>query len=221
MPSILITGANRGIGLELARQYKAAGWDVVGTARDPASATALAGLGAEVVPLEVAEDASIAALATKLKGRKFDILMNNAGINSRSSTFGSIDSEDWLRLFRVNTIAPIKVLEAFADNLTGRKIAAFISSMMGSVTHAEGGAYLYRSSKAALNSAVKNLSIDLQPRGITCILLHPGWVQTDMGGKEAAVTPKDSVTGLKSVLDKADASYNGKFLNFDGGEWPW
>jgi NAD(P)-dependent dehydrogenase (short-subunit alcohol dehydrogenase family) len=221
MPSILITGANRGIGLELARQYKAAGWDVVGTAREPAKATELAKLGAEVVPLEVADDASIAALRERLKGRKFDILMNNAGINARSQDFGSFQSDEWMRLFRVNTVAPVKMLEAFADSLTGKKIAAFISSMMGSITNAEGGAYFYRSSKAALNSAVKNLSIELAPRGITCIMLHPGWVQTDMGGKEAAVTPKDSVNGLKAVLDKADASTNGKFINFDGTEWPW
>jgi NAD(P)-dependent dehydrogenase (short-subunit alcohol dehydrogenase family) len=147
--------------------------------------------------------------------------MNNAGINARSQEFGSLDSDEWMRLFRVNTVAPVKVFEAFADSLTGKKIAAFTSTVMGSITNASGGLYFYRSSKAALNAAVKNLSIDLAPRGITFILLHPGWVQTDMGGKEAPVTVKDSAKGLKAVLDKADASYNGKFINFDGNEWPW
>jgi len=227
MPTVLITGASRGIGLEFSRQYAAQGWKVLAACRNPAGATDLNKLNGDVslFALDVDDDNSINQLAERLKGVPIDVLINNAGISGRASgTLGSVSSEDWLQVLRTNTIAPLKMAEAFADNVAAskdRKLVA-ITSRLGSIELNDGGGmYSYRSSKAALNAAWKSLSLDLKGKKITCVVFHPGWVQTDMGGKSAPVLPKDSVAGMSKVIAGLKPSDTGKFFNYDGAALAW
>lgn len=227
MPTVLITGASRGIGLEFARQYAAQGWKVLAACRNPAGAIELNKLNGDVslFALDVDDDDSIKQLAERLKGVPIDVLINNAGISGRGSgTLGSVDSKDWLQVLRTNTIAPLKMAEAFADNVaasTERKLVA-ITSRLGSIALNDGGGmYSYRSSKAALNAAWKSLSLDLKGKKVTCVVFHPGWVQTDMGGKSAPVLPKDSVAGMSKVIAGLKPSDTGKFFNYDGAPLAW
>lgn len=227
MPTVLITGANRGIGLALARQYLADGWKVIATAREPGDATALSALKGDlsVEALEVTDDEAVADLAGRLAGTPIDLLFNNAGIAGREAgNLGSIDSETWLETFRVNAIAPIKVSEAFVPHVaaSGKKQIAFVSSRLGSITlNLEGGRYGYRSSKAALNMAAKSLAVDLKPKGITVIVLHPGHVATDMGGASAPVSPDESASGMRRQLAAATPADTGAFINYDGERFAW
>jgi len=224
MPSIFITGANRGLGLEFARQYAAAGWEVIATCREPAKATALNKLGVEVLALDVGDPDQVAAIAHKLAGRPIDVLLNNAGIYGEDQNFGRIDVGQWERVFRINTMAPIKLAEALLPNvLAGRKrLMVFITSLMGSIAdNSGGGSYIYRSSKAALNAAVKSLSVDLAGQGVTALLLHPGWVQTDMGGSGAPTQIPDSIAGMRQVIDHVHPGQKLRYLDFRGKELPW
>jgi len=224
MSSIFITGANRGLGLEFARQYAAAGWEVIATCREPAKATALNKLGVEVLALDVGDPGGVSAIAHKLAGRPIDILLNNAGIYGEDQNFGRIDVGQWERVFRINTMAPIKLAEALLPNvLAGRKrLMVFITSLMGSIAdNSGGGSYIYRSSKAALNAAVKSLSVDLAGQGVTALLLHPGWVQTDMGGSGAPTQIPDSITGMRQVIDHVHPGQPLRYLDFRGKELPW
>lgn len=227
MPTVLITGANRGIGLALTQQYLADGWSVIATARDPKAATALSALKGDlrVEALEVVDDKAIAALAETLSSTAIDLLFNNAGISGRESgTLGSIDSDVWMETFRVNAVAPIKVAEAFVSHVAAseKKMMAFVSSRLGSIgLNLEGGRYGYRSSKAALNMAAKSLAVDLAPKGIIVIALHPGHVATDMGGKSAPVTPDASAAGMRRELAAAGKADNGTFINYDGERFGW
>src|SRR5205085_331569 len=209
MPSILVTGANRGLGLEFVRQYAADGWRVFACCRNPDEAADLRALASErvsLLTLDVADHRQIEALAVALKNEPIDILLNNAGIYGPNKMFlGQIDYDTWEEVLRVNTLAPVKMAECFLDNVarSQRKIIAALSSTMGSIErNVEGRHYLYRSSKAALNMAYKSLSIDLKPRGISAVVLCPGWVQTDMGGADAPLTPEQSISGLKQVLGR-------------------
>lgn len=232
MNTVLITGANRGIGLEFARQYAADGWQVVACCRQPQQAEALNRLADQykdrfsIHRLDVRELAEIDQLSHKLQDLSIDILINNAGVypHAQNGEFGRISYDDWMEAFRVNTFAPLKMVEALIEQIacSQLKIVATITSKMGSIAdNQRGGSYIYRSSKAAVNMVIKSLAIDLQPRGIIAVLLHPGWVQTDMGGRGALISTKQSVTGMKSILDRVTHSDTGKFIAYDGQHIPW
>lgn len=232
MNTVLITGANRGIGLEFARQYAADGWQVVACCRQPQQAEALNRLADQyqdrfsIHRLDVRELTEIDQLSHKLQDLPIDILINNAGVypHAQNGEFGRISYDDWMEAFRVNTFAPLKMVEALVEQIacSQLKIVATITSKMGSIVdNQRGGSYIYRSSKAAVNMVVKSLAVDLQPRGIIAVLLHPGWVQTDMGGRGALISTKQSVTGMKSILDRVTHSDTGKFIAYDGQHIPW
>jgi NAD(P)-dependent dehydrogenase (short-subunit alcohol dehydrogenase family) len=226
MPTVMITGANRGLGLEFAREYASEGWTVIATCRDPAKASELkaAGKAIEVHGLDVADFPAIDRLAEKLKGRPIDVLINNAGVIGSERRLGELDGERWLATLRVNSVAPILVAQAFLANLRAGadKKAVFITSMMGSIAdNSSGGYYDYRSSKAALNAAVKSFAIDTAPESMIAVVLHPGWVQTDMGGPNAPVARATSVGNMRKVIARLKQRDSGRFFNFDGKELPW
>ncbi len=232
MNTVLITGANRGIGLEFATQYATAGWQVIACCRLPQQATALSQLAEQyknrffIHQLDVRKFAEIDQLSQKLRDLPIDVLINNAGIYppAQNGEFGHINYEDWIETFKVNTLAPLKITEAMIEQVarSHRKIIATLTSKMGSIDdNQRGGSYIYRTSKTAVNMVGKSLAIDLQPRGIISILLHPGWVQTDMGGQGALITAKQSVTGMKKILDEITLADTGKFFAYDGQSIPW
>jgi len=232
VPSTLITGANRGLGLEFARQYAADGWQVFAACRDPSSASALRRLAdangggkVRILALDVTQSASIKAAAAELDGRAIDLLLNNAGIiGARSQTVGNIDYESWAKVFDANTMGPMRVTEAFVEHVarSERKLIVTLTSGMGSLAdNISGGSIAYRSSKAAVNMVMRSLAIDLAPRGITCVVVNPGWVQTDMGGPNATLTPSESVSRLRRLIDGLGPAQSGKFFNHDGREYAW
>jgi NAD(P)-dependent dehydrogenase (short-subunit alcohol dehydrogenase family) len=227
----LVTGANRGLGLEFARQYAADGWRVYAGCRSPGEASELLELAAgsaglvEMLELDVTDARSIRAAATKVRGEPIDLLVNNAGVGSpKGQRIGGLDYAAWLRVLDTNALGPMRVVEAFLENVTqgGEKKIVTITSGMGSIAdNSSGGAYAYRSSKAAVNMVMKSLSLDLAPRGITCIVMNPGWVRTDMGGAGGKLEPRESIAGMRKVIAKLDQSDSGKFFNYDGGTYPW
>lgn len=225
MPTVLITGANRGIGLEFARQYAADGWNVIATSRDAGKAGDLKAIsGVQVEQLEVTDDASVAALANKLKDVKIDVLLNNAGISGpRGFAIGEWDFKAWEEVLSVNAVAPLRVTQAFLPHVRAseKKQVVFISTRMASITLNGGGSAFYRSSKTALNMAVSCLALEVKDRGITCTVMHPGWVKTDMGGAGADITTSESVSGLRKVISGLDIAKTGRFFNYDGAEFPW
>ncbi|MCZ6764191.1 MAG: SDR family oxidoreductase [Alphaproteobacteria bacterium] len=232
MPSILITGANRGLGLAFAKQYAAAGWRVYAACRAPDDAATLNAVAAttggqvSVHGLDIGDGGSVAALAAILGYEPLDVLLNNAGIYlGKQQGFGETDYDEWQETLRINTLAPLRMVEALIDNVTAseRKQLVFISSKMGSMADNvhSGGAYLYRSSKAALNAVVRSLTVDLAGRGVTVVAFHPGWVSTDMGGHEAPVTPAASVHGMREVIERLKPADSGRFLDHQGAEVPW
>lgn len=225
MPTVLITGANRGIGLEFARQYAADGWKVIATSRDAGKAGDLKAIsGVQVEQLEVTDDASVAALANKLKDVKIDVLLNNAGISGpRGFAIGEWDFKAWEEVLSVNAVAPLRVTQAFLPHVRAseKKQVVFISTRMASITLNGGGSAFYRSSKTALNMAVSCLALEVKDRGITCTVMHPGWVKTDMGGAGADITTSESVSGLRKVISGLDIAKTGRFFNYDGAEFPW
>ncbi|RHY74433.1 hypothetical protein DYB30_004990 [Aphanomyces astaci] len=226
---VLITGAGRGIGLTFAKHYKAQGWNVIAAVRNPASAQELIDLQVEkIVALDVSSEESVNAAAAAV-GRQvpIDLLINNAGVLARD-TLETATKASLLHHFEVNSIGPWLVTRAFLPNLelaaspSGVTIVAQVTSQMGSIERIlSGGYYAYRSSKTALNSLTKSLSVDLKPRGITSILLHPGYVKTDMTGHNGDITTAESVAGLTSILAKATAEDNGRFFHTDGSIIPW
>jgi len=226
MPTVLITGANRGIGLEFVRQYAADGWRVHAACRDPDKAVELKAIKGDVRfhRLDVTDEGQIDALETALAGEPIDILINNAGVRGMGDSFGSTEVAGWLETLRVNAIAPVRVSEGLITNLERgqRKLIVNITSRLGSVgENSSGGSYAYRSSKAALNMAAKSMSVDLKGRGITVVVFHPGWVQTDMGGSGAPVTPPESVSGMRAKIAKLTAADSGHFFNYTGQPIPW
>ncbi|MFV3129379.1 SDR family oxidoreductase [Niveispirillum sp. KHB5.9] len=226
MPTVVITGANRGIGLEFVRQYVADGWTVIATCRDAARPGGLAGVkGVEVLGLSVDDPASIAAFAAALKGRSVDLLINNAGImgpDLSAQSRDGIDVDGWLMTLKVNALAPLLLAQALKPNLAAGAKVATVSSQLGSVAENEsGGMYAYRASKAAINMGNRSLAADWREDGITCIVMHPGWVQTDMGGPKAPVTPPDSVAGMRRVIAGATPADSGAFFGYDGRRIPW
>lgn len=226
MPTVLLTGANRGIGLAFAETFVRDGWTLHACCRHPEKAKGLQELAGttHLHRLDVTDGLQVASLARELRGESIDVLVNNAGVYGPRTGFGETDYDDWLDVLKVNTVAPLRMVERFVEHVaeSERKLIVNISSVMGSIAeNSGGGSYIYRSSKAALNMVVKGLSVDLAERGITVIAFHPGWVQTDMGGESAAVTPADSVAGMRAVIDRADQDDNGKFFNYQGNLLPW
>ena len=232
MKTILITGANRGIGLEFSRQYAMAGWYVLACCRHPETADALNNLAAQyseqmtVYALDVTKHEQIEHLSQTLSNQPIDLLVNNAGIypTSRSDGFGKTDYEAWASAFRVNTMAPLKMAESFIAHVSKSNLRTIvtITSKMGSVAdNQRGGSYVYRSSKAAVNIVVKSLAIDLESAGITAVLLHPGWVRTEMGGPNGLISTEQSVTGMRQVISNLTQADSGKFYAFDGQIVPW
>jgi NAD(P)-dependent dehydrogenase (short-subunit alcohol dehydrogenase family) len=229
--TVLVTGANRGLGLEFARQYAAAGWRVFAACRNPGKGDDLGRLAAgsggrvTVLTMDVKDGASVKAAAGQLAGQPIDLLLNNAGVGSpKGQRLGNLDYAAWIRVLETNTLGPVRVTEAFLPNLEqgrGKKVVT-ITSKMGSIDdNGSGGSYAYRTSKTAVNMAVKSLSIDLAPRGITCIVVHPGWVRTDMGGPSGLISPEESITGIRRIIERLVPADAGKFFNYDGKPIPW
>ena len=230
MPTVLITGANRGIGLALARGYAAEGWRVHACCRNPDKAKDLKALQPDagdrlaVYRLDVTDGLKVASLARELAEEAIDLLINNAGISGPRGGFGETDYDRWQPVIGVNTFAPLRMAGRFVEQVarSERKLIVNISSKMGSIAaNVSSDSIIYRASKAALNQVSKSLSVALAPRGITVILFHPGWVSTDMGGSEAPVTPEDSAAGIRAVIARATPADNGRFFNYDGEELPW
>lgn len=220
MPTILITGAGRGLGLELARQYAQDGWRVIGTVRDGD----LKKIGAESLKVDVTDFAALKALPAKLKGEPLDVLFCNAGIiGKRGMALGSFDYDEWEKVLRVNLLGAAAVIEALADNVAAseRKTIAVMSSRLGSISETTGMTLPYSTSKAALNLLAKALAETLRPRGVIVAALSPGWVSTDMGGQGAPLTPEVSVRGLRRVLGGLRREDSGKFFSHDGSQIPW
>jgi NAD(P)-dependent dehydrogenase (short-subunit alcohol dehydrogenase family) len=226
MPTVLITGANRGIGLELAKQYAGDGWSVIATVRDPKNADGLNALKGDIriEALEVTDEKRIQALAKALKGTAIDVLLNNAGMLTGYEGFGETDTESWLKTLHVNSVAPLKLTEALVEHVAAsqlKKVAA-ITSGMGSIgSHASTGAYAYRSSKAALNMVMVTAANELRARGISIAVISPGWVRTDMGGAGAPLDVKQSAAGIRKVIDKLNVGISGQFFNHSGENLPW
>ena len=231
MPNVLITGANRGLGLEFARQYLAGGWHVFAACRHPSSASELRRLAdasdrtLRIMALDVTDEASIGAAAAQLDGQAIDLLLNNAGVmGTRGQTIGNMDHEAWGKCLKPTPWALMRVPEAFVDQMarSGRKLIVTLTSGMGSLAdNTSGGSIAYRSSKAAVNMVMRSLAIDLAPLGITCVVVNPGWVQTDMGGTQATLSTAESVTKLKSLIETLGPAQSGKFFNYDGREYAW
>ena len=226
MPTVLVTGANRGIGLQFVRDYAAEGWRVHAACRKPEAAAELKSVrGVAVHRLDVTNKADIAGLAKDLAGQPIDVLINNAGVfGPRGLKLGGMDYDAWDEVMRVNALAPIAVAEKLLPNVMkgNRKLIVAVTSQMGSIgRNAAGTEYIYRSSKAALNMAMKCLAHETAKDGVTCIMFHPGHVRTDMGGPTAPIDTRTSVAGMRAVIEKAGPQDSGKFFNFDGAEIPW
>jgi NAD(P)-dependent dehydrogenase (short-subunit alcohol dehydrogenase family) len=225
---VLITGANRGIGLEFARQYAEAGWKVIACCRDLKQAADLQELAdtypdIKAYPLDVADFAAIEALAENLKGVKIDVLINNAGVYPHSD-LNHADPEQWLHAFKVNSMAPFKMAAAFTSHIAASRLKKLVtlSSKMGSLDdNTSGGSYIYRTSKVAANMVMKSLAIDLQAFGISVAVLHPGWVQTEMGGPGALIDTRTSVLGLRKVIEHFNLDNSGRFIAYDGKVINW
>ena len=237
MPTVLITGTNRGLGLELARQYAADDWRVLACSRDP-EAGPLQALESEYPAvsrhaLEVTDASSVGTLAASLRDMSIDVLLNVAGVMHRrvpsaegtsTSPLGPLDYDDWLRVLAVNVLGPARVTEALLENVAAgeQKKIVTLSSELGSMAGNEGGGlYAYRSSKAAVNAVMKSMANDLASRGIIAIPMHPGWVRTDMGGPKAPLSPEESAAGMRGVIAGLTLADSGRFLQWDGQELPW
>lgn len=228
MSTVLITGANRGIGLELTKQYAEAEWHVLACCREPNTATALNALASnhsniKIYALDVADFKQIDALAQQLNNVAIDVLINNAGVYPEGN-LSDDDVDNWLNGFKVNSIAPLKIATAFTPHIARSQLKklATLSSKMGSIDdNTSGGSYMYRSTKTAVNSVMKSLSIDLRAHGIAVVTLHPGWVETDMGGPNALINTQTSVAGLRQVIEHLNLENTGKFIAYNGKEIAW
>jgi NAD(P)-dependent dehydrogenase (short-subunit alcohol dehydrogenase family) len=229
MPSIMITSANRGLGLEFARQYAADGWRIFAACRNPVAAHDLHKLArthaVTVLQMDVTDLASTRRAAAGLNDDPIDVLLNSAGITGKpAQRIGNIDYQSWEQVLNVNTIGPLRVTEAFIEHVarSERKLIVTITSGLGSIAdNTSGGSIPYRTSKAAVNMAMRSAAIDLAPRGIACVLVNPGWVKTDMGGSNAPLTPSESVTALKRLIATFGLAHSGRFFHYDGRECAW
>lgn len=226
MPTLLITGANRGLGLAFVRSYAADGWRVHACCRYPDKAKSLKAVKGEIAlhRVDVTDGLRVASLAREMADEPIDLLINNAGVYHPKRGFGETDYTDWLDELKINTLAPLRMAERFVEQVAAseRKLIVNISSGLGSIAlNEEGGSYVYRSSKAALNMVTKGLSVDLAGRGITVISLSPGWVKTDMGGASANLSPEESIAKMRQIIDKLTPADSGRFYNHLGEERPW
>ena len=230
MATVLITGTNRGIGLEFVKQFLAREDTVLATCRDMGSATELRQLKNDtrklhIFELDVSSQKSMEDLTLQLAGHAIDIFINNAGVyGPRDSTFGKVSANEWAQVLQVNAKAPMILTQLLIDNLRdgSDKKLLYITSKMGSIDDNKGGgSYVYRSSKAALNAVVKSISVDLRDSGFSVAVLHPGWVQTDMGGPNALIDVTTSVSKMIDVIDNLNFHNSGSFFNYDGGVIPW
>jgi len=228
--SILITGTNRGIGLEFVKHYIKNNEKVIATCRNRNSAKDLLELenttnNLSLVELDVSNPNSINNFTSKIAGLPIDTFISNAGVSGpKNIEFGNFDAKEWLDVFNINTIAPLIITQKILKNLRlGKdKKLVFISSKVGSIEdNTEGGMYIYRTSKTALNQVIKSLSIDLKEENFIVVALHPGWVQTDMGGPNALIDTKTSVRGMTEAIDNLTSKNSGKFYNYDGSPIPW
>ena len=220
MPKALITGANRGIGLELCRQLSARGDAVVAVCRQ--SSEELDRLAVDVIQgVDVTTDAAATHLDTKVDDRSVDLLIHNAGLLERTE-LGSIDYASVERQWQVNAVAPLRLTEALLSKLRERSKVALVTSRMGSIAdNTSGGSYGYRMSKAALNAAGKSLAHDLKPRGIAVVILHPGFVRTGMTQQRGFMDPPQSAELLLARIDELSLETTGRFLHANGEELPW
>ena len=230
MATVLITGTNRGIGLEFAKQFIARGDTLLATCRDIASATELDRLKVnneklQIFELDVSSQESMESLPEKLEGQAIDIFINNAGVyGPRDSEFGYVSTGEWAKVFQINAKAPMILTQLLIENLHDgfEKKLIYISSKMGSIDDNKGGgSYVYRSSKAALNAVAKSIAVDLGNSGYSVAVLHPGWVQTGMGGPNALIDTGTSVSNMINVIDNLNTQNSGSFFNYDGVIIPW
>ncbi len=227
--TVLITGANRGIGLQFVKHYSQHAKRVIACCRQPENASELklvetSNNNVEIHTLDVTDNKQIEALQVAFSDQVIDLLINNAGIYGPKQNESQLDKTLWSQVFEVNVMAPILIARALSKNLalSLNAVVANMSSKMGSISdNGSGGASIYRSSKAALNAATKSFALDHISMGVTTVLLHPGWVQTDMGGKNALINTQTSISGLTSVLESVDKTKNGLFFNYDGNIIPW
>jgi NAD(P)-dependent dehydrogenase (short-subunit alcohol dehydrogenase family) len=223
MATILVTGCDTGLGVEFARQYAADGHRVIATCLDPSTAketSAIVG-NIELVKLDITDHAAIEALAQKLSSDPIDILLNNAGIGRPHPPFGETDYPFWRTILETNLIGPMKMAETFVEHVARGELKsmAFVSSRMGSIAlNNSGGSYSYRSSKAGLNMIVKTLAVDLAPRHICVLALHPGWAATEPG---ARVPVAESVAGMRGVIHRAGRHHTGSFVTYHDQPLPW
>jgi NAD(P)-dependent dehydrogenase (short-subunit alcohol dehydrogenase family) len=236
MSTVLVTGANRGLGLEFARQYAADGWEVIATARQLKKSEELRKLqeahtNVKAQELDIASDESVQKLKDELDGKPVDVLILNSGVFPRGGqNIGQIGYEGWREAFETNVLGTMRVAEALLENVAcseSKQIAA-ISTGMASLRAVQGGSvaqagtsYQYRSTKTALNMAMSILAKEVEPRGISVVMFDPGWVKTDMGGPHAQLTPEESIGGMRKVLAGDAMALSGKFLGYDGSPRPW
>jgi NAD(P)-dependent dehydrogenase (short-subunit alcohol dehydrogenase family) len=227
MPSVLITGANRGIGYEFARQYSADDWRVIACCREPARALDLQAIKGAVslIRLDVTDAASVSAAKGEIGSDPIDLLINNEGsIGQRTGKLGHVDYDDWSTTLNINLLGPARVASAFVDNVlasTQKKLVT-ISTRMSSLTECQAIDFLaYRTSKAAVNMMTKLAANELGPQGATVVVFHPGWVQTEIGGPRAPTPAAESVKALRAAFAKLTPADNGRFINFDGSPLPW
>jgi NAD(P)-dependent dehydrogenase (short-subunit alcohol dehydrogenase family) len=232
MQRVLITGSNRGLGLEWVRQCAGRGWRAFATCRDPESAVDLRDLADQdssvsLHRLDVTDASQIDDLTESLRDERIDLLVNNAGVYFErwgKGPVGRIRYDHWEETFRVNTLGPMRVTEALLPQIarSERPLVLATTSHMGSIADIDAPRdYAYRSSKAALNAAMHGLAHELKPRGIGMLLLHPGWVRTRMGGSSAPISPEESVRGMLSLVDRYEPNLSGGFFRFDGTRMPW
>jgi NAD(P)-dependent dehydrogenase (short-subunit alcohol dehydrogenase family) len=230
MNSVLVTGCSRGLGLEWCSQYAEAGWRVFATCRQPQAADALQALASaharvSVHRLDVNDPESVYALRADLQDEGLDVLVNNAGAYfEKYAPTAALRYDEWLQTLAVNTLGPVRVTEAFADLVarSRRRLVVTLSSHMGSIADiVTPGDTAYRSSKAALNAAMRGLAVALGTHSVGVLLLHPGWVRTRMGGPDAPLTPAESVAAMRARVDAFTMDMSGRFFRYDGSELPW
>ncbi|MCM5678493.1 SDR family oxidoreductase [Schlegelella sp. S2-27] len=221
--TVLVAGASRGIGFEFARQYRADGRRVVATARDEEGLRKLQALGCETLPLDVTDAASVAGLGWRTDGEQFEVAIVNAGVyGPRTDGLQPPSQDDFDLVMRTNVLGPMRVLAALQESLPRGARVIVLSSAMGSIGQRAGASgWLYRASKAAANSVLKDASMVLGSRGVSCIAVHPGWVQTDMGGAGATLPPERSVADLRRLIANLTPEDNGRFYSHDGSTIPW
>ena len=228
--SILITGTNRGIGLEFVKHYLKHNEKVIATYRNKNNAKELLELkkttnNLSLVELDVSNPNSINEFSSTITDQPIDIFINNAGVfGPRNNEFGNYNAKEWIEVFNINTIAPLLIMQKILKNLRlgKNKKLIFISSKVGSIEENTGGSmYIYRSSKTALNQVIKSLSIDFKNENFITVALHPGWVKTDMGGPNALIDTKTSIKGMAEVIDSLVLKNSGRFYNYDGSSIPW